>query len=86
MNTSPPFLHPSTFQHLQDPRDARIQYLEQENQKLLDTLETLSEKYMNLLEQQQQHTPAPPPQKKLHVIRKPNQATILTTKRVRPQP
>jgi len=86
MNISPPFLDPSTFQHLQDPRDARIQHLEQENQKLLDTLETLSEKYINLLEQQQQHTPPPPPQKKLHVIRKPNQATILTTKRVRPQP
>jgi len=82
MIPSPPFLHPSTFQHLQDPRDARIQYLEQENQKLLDTLETLSEKYMALIEQQ----PAPPSQKKLHVISKPNQATILTTKRVRPQP
>jgi len=81
MNTSPPFLHPSTFTHLQDPRDARIQHLEQENQKLVDTLETLSEKYMNLLEQQP--TP-PPPQKKLHVISNPNQATILTTKRVRP--
>jgi len=80
MNTSPPFLHPSTFTHLQDPRDARIQHLEQENQKLLVTLETLSEKYMTLLEQQ----PTPPPQKKLHVISKPNQATILTTKRVRP--
>ena len=81
MNISPPFLHPSTFQHLQDPRDARIQHLEQENQKLLDTLEALSEKYMNLLEKQ----PAPaPPQKKLHVISKPNQATILTTKRTRP--
>jgi len=81
MIPSPPFLHPSTFSHLQDPRDARIQHLEQENQKLLDTLEPLSEKYMNLLEQQ---PPPPPPQKKLHVIRKPNQATILTTKRVRP--
>jgi len=83
MNISPPFLHPSTFGHLQDPRDARIQHLEQENQKLLDTLETLSEKYMNLLEQQ---PPPPPSQKKLHVIRKPYQTTILTTKRVRPQP
>ena len=82
MNTSPPFLHPSTFTHLQDPRDARIQHLEQENQKLVDTLETLSEKYMNLLEKQP--SPLPPPQKKLHVISKPNQATILTTKRVRP--
>jgi len=80
----PPLLIPSTFQHLQDPRDARIQHLEQENQKLLNTLETLSEKYINLLEQQQQHTPAPPPKKKLHVIRKPNQATTPTTKRTRP--
>jgi hypothetical protein len=76
----PPFFMPSTFGHLQDPRDARIQHLEQENQKLLDTLETLTKKYMNLLEQQ----PPPPPQKKLHVISKPNQATILTTKRIRP--
>jgi len=76
----PPFLLPSTFHHLQDPRDARIQHLEQENQKLQDTLETLSQKYMTLLEQQ----PTSTPQKKLHVISKPNQATILTTKRTRP--
>ena len=53
----PPLLIPSTFGHLQDPRDARIQHLEQENQKLLNTLETLSEKYINLLEQQQPTLP-----------------------------
>ena len=82
MNTNPPFIHPFTFTHMQDPKDERIKQLEQENHKLLNTLETLSEKYMNLLEQQ----PPPPPQKKLHVISKPNQATILTTKRVRPNP
>ena len=89
MNTNPPFIHPFTFTHLQDPKDERIKHLEQENQKLLNTLETLSEKYMALIEQHHQHTPAPappPPKKKLHVIRRPNQATILTTKKTRPQP
>ena len=86
MNTNPPFIHPFTFTHLQNPKDERIKQLEQENYKLLNTLETLSEKYMNLLEQQPPPPQPPQPQKKLHVISKPNQATILTTKRVRPRP
>lgn len=80
MNTHIPLSPYPPFSHIPDPKDQRIKQLEQENQKLQDTLEKLTQKLLN----DTTTTPPPTPQKKLTVITKPNQATILTTKRVRP--